>query len=266
MESKNPIFNRRGSVGQQVWSAPSQSSPSVQQLNDMYDAPAYAPPTAARPMTIDDVVMRSFMTLGTLVLAAALAWYFNVSYTIGIVAMLVGFVLALVVSFKQSTNPALILGYALCYGVAIGVISHFMNDAFENGIVLQAVLGTMVAFGGTLAVYALKILRPTPKITKFVIAAAFAALGLMLLNWIASLFVTGGLGLRTDSPTGWIFSVLMILLGCFFLLLDFDQIDQGARAGIPEKYSWLMAFGLTLSLVWIYLEILRFVSYFSGND
>src|SRR4051794_33586102 len=226
MESKNPIFNRRGTVGRQVWSAP---SPSVQQLNQMYDAPAYAPPAATRPMTVDDVVVRSFMTLGTLVLAASLAWYFNVSYTIGVIAMLIGFVLALVVSFKQSANPALILGYALCYGVAIGVISHAMDTVY-NGIVLQAVLGTLVAFAGTLSVYALKILRPTPKITKFVIAAAFAAVGLMLLNWIASIFVTGGLGLRTDSPTGWIFSVLMILLGCFFLLLDFDQIEQGARA------------------------------------
>lgn len=97
-------------------------------------------------------------------------------------------------------EPALILGYAVCYGVAIGIISHIADDYIAKGIVLQAVVGTMVAFGGTLAVYALKIFRPTPKFTKFVIAAGFAAVGLMLLNWIASIFVGGGLGLRTDSP------------------------------------------------------------------
>jgi uncharacterized YccA/Bax inhibitor family protein len=128
------------------------------------------------------------------------------------------------------------------------------------------VFGTMTAFGGMLAVYALKIFRPTPKFTKFVIAAGFAALGLIVLNMVFGLFVPGGLGLRTDSPLGWVFSIAMILLGCFFLLLDFDAVEQGIRAGVPEKYSWLMAFGLTMSLVWLYLEILRFLAFFFNND
>jgi uncharacterized YccA/Bax inhibitor family protein len=123
----------------------------------------------------------------------------------------------------------------------------------------------MLAFVGTLVVYSLRIIRVTPKFTKFVVAAGFGALGLILVNWIVGIFVTGGLGLRTDSPLGWIFSVGMILLGCFFLLLDFDQIETGVRAGVPERYSWLMAFGLTVTLVWIYLEILRFISYFADN-
>ncbi|GII29831.1 Bax inhibitor-1/YccA family protein [Planotetraspora mira] len=261
MESRNPIFSRRGSTGQQQWTS---ATPSVQQLDAMYGAPSYAPPTS-RPMTIDDVVVRGFMTLGALVVAAAVSWYMDFGPGIAIPAMLVGLVLGLIVSFKQSTNPALILGYALCYGIAIGYISHAYELRF-NGIVLQAVLGTMVAFGGTLAVYALKIFRPTPKVTKFVIAAGFAFVGLALLNLVAGFFVDGGLGLRTDSPLGWLFSVVAILLGCFFLLLDFDQIESGVRAGVPERYSWLMAFGLTLSLVWLYLEILRFISYFTNND
>ncbi|WP_055480551.1 Bax inhibitor-1/YccA family protein [Sphaerimonospora mesophila] len=263
MQSRNPIFTRRGAGGQQTWSTP---TPSVDQLNAMYGAPSYAPPAAGRAMTIDDVVMRGFMTLGTLIVSAALAWYFDLPPALAVPAALVGLVIGLIVSFKQSTNPALILGYAVCYGVAIGIISHIADDYIAKGIVLQAVVGTMVAFGGTLAVYALKIFRPTPKFTKFVIAAGFAAVGLMLLNWIASIFVGGGLGLRTDSPLGWIFSVAMILLGCFFLLLDFSEVEQGVRAGVPERYSWLMAFGLTLSLVWLYLEILRFISYFSSSD
>lgn len=262
MQSRNPIFTRRGAGGQQPWSTP---TPTVEQLNAMYGAPSYAPPTAGRAMTIDDVVVRGFMTLGTLVVSAALAWYFNAPMALALPAVLVGMVLALIVSFKRSTNPALILGYAVCYGVAIGIISHVFESVY-NGIVLQAVLGTMVAFGGTLAVYALKIFRPTPKFTKFVIAAGFAAIGLMILNMIAGIFVSGGLGLRTDSPLGWIFSLAMILLGCFFLLLDFSEVEQGVQAGVPERYSWLMAFGLTLSLVWLYLEILRFISYLSSSE
>ncbi|MFC4534269.1 Bax inhibitor-1/YccA family membrane protein [Sphaerisporangium dianthi] len=262
MQSRNPVLSRLGKNNRQSWAGPTASP---QYLQDMYNAPAYAPPTAARPMTVDDVVVRGFITLGTLVASAAVAWYFDFPPAVIAPAVIVGLVLGLIVSFKQSTNPALILGYSVSYGIAIGVISNAFNYLYE-GIVFQAVLGTMVAFGGVLAVYALKIFRPTPKFTKFVVAAGFAAVGLMLVNWIASIFTQGGLGLRTDSPIGWIFSVAMILLGCFFLLLDFAAVEEGVRAGVPEKYSWLMAFGLTVSLVWLYLEILRFISYFFNND
>ncbi|WP_214415912.1 Bax inhibitor-1/YccA family protein [Sphaerisporangium fuscum] len=262
MQSKNPVLSRLGQNNRQSWGGPTASP---QYLQDMYNAPAYAPPTAARPMTIDDVVVRGFITLGTLVLSAAAAWYFHFPPQLAGPAAIVGLILGLIVSFRQSTNPALILGYSVAYGIAIGIVSAAYNYIYD-GIVFQALLGTMVAFAGVLAVYALKIFRPTPKFAKFVVAAGFAAVALMLVNWIASIFTQGGIGLRTDSPTGWIFSVAMILLGCFFLLLDFDAIEQGVRAGVPEKYSWLMAFSLTLSLVWLYLEILRFVSYFFNND
>ncbi len=265
MESRNPIFSRRGGVGQQAWSGP---APSAQQLNEMYNAPAYAPPSQPpgyRTMTMDDVVMKGFFTLGTVIVAAGIAWYSGWGIGIGIGAALIAMVLGLVVSFRQSANPALILGYAVFEGIFLGIISNFFEARF-NGIVLQAVIGTMMAFLGTLSVYALKIFRPTPKFTKFVIGAAFAALGLILINFIASFFIDGGLGLRSGGPLAIAFSVGMILLGCFFLLLDFDQIDEGVRSGVPEKYSWLMAFGLTLSLVWIYLEVLRLLSYFSGDD
>ncbi|MFC6082378.1 Bax inhibitor-1/YccA family protein [Sphaerisporangium aureirubrum] len=262
MQSRNPVLGRLGQNNRQYGAGP-MASP--QHLREMYDAPSYAPPTQARPMTIDDVVVRGFITLGTLVLSAALAWYFNFGMGIAIAGVIVGLVLGLIVSFRQSTNPVLILGYSVAYGVAIGVISHVYNTLYD-GIVIAAAFGTMVAFGGMLAVYALKIFRPTPKFTKFVVGAAFAALGLMALNFIFGFFVQGGLGLRTDSPLGWVFSIAMILLGCFFLLLDFDAVEQGVRAGVPEKYSWLMAFGLTVSLVWIYLEVLRFLSFFFNND
>lgn len=263
MESKNPVFSR--SRGGQVggWAA---QAPSPQHLQNMYDAPSYAPPAPAyRAMTIDDVVVRGFLTLGTLVLGAAAAWYFDVPVRIAIFSALIALVLGLVAAFKQSTNPALILGYALFEGVFLGSISH-LYESLYNGIVLQAVLGTAFAFGGVLTVYALRVVRVTPKLTKFVIAAAISALGLMLVNWIVGFFVAGGLGLRTDSPLGWIFSVAMILIGCFFLLLDFDAVEQGVRQGAPEKFAWQCAFGLTLSLVWIYLEVLRFISYFTSND
>ncbi|MFF0306797.1 Bax inhibitor-1/YccA family protein [Streptosporangium sp. NPDC004379] len=260
MESRNPVF-RQANAQQRGWSAP---TPTPDQLQGMYDRPSYAPP-AQRAMTIDDVVVRGFITLGTLVVSAAAAWALNLGTAAMLIGMIVGLVLALIVSFKQSTNPVLILGYAVGYGVAVGVASHLYNDLY-NGIVLQAVLGTALAFGGTLAVYALRIVRVTPKFTKFVVAAGLALMGLMLVNWIAGYFIAGGLGLRTgDGLMSYAFSVAAILIGCFFLLLDFNSVEEGVRAGVPERYSWLMAFGLTVTLVWLYLEILRLISYFSRD-
>ncbi|MEO3872523.1 Bax inhibitor-1/YccA family protein [Nonomuraea sp. B12E4] len=263
MESKNPVFSRsRQQTG--GWAGP---SPSPAQLQNMYDSPSYAPPTrpAYRTMTLDDVVVRGFLTLGTLVVAAAASWVLNVPPMVAIGAAVVALILGLIASFTQSTNPALILGYALFQGVFMGKISSVF-DGLISGIVLQAVLGTAFAFGAVLAVYTLRIIRVTPKLVKFGIAAAIAVVGLLLVNMLVGLFNDGGLGLRTDSPIGWVFSIVMILVGCFFLLLDFDSIEQGVRQGAPEKFAWQCAFGLTLSLVWIYLEVLRFIHYFSSSD
>ncbi|MFC3985792.1 Bax inhibitor-1/YccA family protein [Streptosporangium jomthongense] len=259
MESKNPVFSRQAPGSQQAW-----GTPTPEQLRGMYDAPSYAPP-AQRRMTIDDVVVRGFITLGTLVVSAALAWALNLGRPALIIGVLAGLVLALIVSFRQSTNPVLILGYAVSYGVAIGVISHAYNDLY-NGVVFQAVVGTALAFGAMLAVYTLRIVRVTPKFTKFVVAAGLSLMGLMLVNWLATFFIEDGVGIRSGGPLSYVFSIAAILVGCFFLLLDFDSVEQGIRAGAPAKYSWLMAFGLTVTLVWIYLEILRFVSYFTSND
>ncbi|MEU8362013.1 Bax inhibitor-1/YccA family protein [Nonomuraea sp. NPDC048882] len=264
MESKNPVFSRSRQQAATGWGGP---SPSPEQLQNMYDSPSYAPPArpAFRTMTLDDVVVRGFMTLGTLVVAAAAAWILNVPPMIAIGAAVVALILGLIVSFTGSTNPALILGYAVFEGVFLGKISAVF-EGMISGIVMQAVLGTAFAFGAVLTVYSLRIVRVTPKLVKFTVAAAIAALGLILVNLLVGFFVEGGLGLRTDSPIGWIFSVVMILIGCFFLLLDFDSIEQGVKQGAPEKFAWQCAFGLTLSLVWIYLEVLRFISYFSSSD
>lgn len=262
MQSRNPVFSKsRQSAG---WGA---QSPTPDHLQNMYDAPSYAPPTqpAFRAMTLDDVVVRSFMTLGTLVVAAAAAWYLDVSPGVAIGAAIVALILGLIVSFTQSSNPALILGYAAFEGVFLGTISSLFEGQI-SGIVIQAVLGTAMAFGGVLAVYTLRIIRVTPKMVRYVIAAAIAALGLILVNLVAGFFVPGGLGLRDGGTLAIVFSAAMILLGCFFLLLDFDSIEQGVKQGAPAKFAWQCAFGLTLSLVWIYLEVLRLLSYFTSSD
>jgi uncharacterized YccA/Bax inhibitor family protein len=266
MHSRNPAF-RGGAFGQQ---AQGYGTPSPQQLQDMYNAPSYAPPAPVRPMTLDDVVVRGFLCLATLVLTAALAWVLvpvELSAPVLIVALIAELGIWAFITFGRKANAPLVLTFAAVYGVVVGIVSHAYNDAY-NGIVFQAVLGTALAFGAMLAVHALKIIRVTPKFTRFVVAAGFALVGLMLVNLLVQVFgPDSGIGIRDPgNPLAYIFSVAAILIGCFFLLLDFAAIEDGVRNGAPEKFAWYTAFGLTLSLVWIYLEMLRLLSYFAGRD
>src|SRR5215207_3309376 len=132
----------------------------------MYNRPAYAP---ARYMTLDDVVMKTAATLGVVVATGAVAWIFDLG-GLAIVGALVGFVLALVISFKQSTNPALILSYAAAEGLFLGAISRLFEDAFP-GIAIQAIVGTAGVFVGMLVVYKTGAIRVTPRFTRWLLGA-----------------------------------------------------------------------------------------------
>lgn len=254
MQSRNPVFDRNGAFGRQA--------PGARYLENLYNAPAY------QAMTLDDVVVRSFLTLGTLVLAGALAWVLvpdRLANTVALAAVVAGVILWAVVTFGRKVNAPLVLGFAAAYGVAVGVVSHAYNDLY-NGVVLQAVIGTALAFGAMLTVYTLRIVRVTPKFTRFVIAAGLAVFGLMIFNLLVSIFHVGGIGIRGNGALGFVFSIAAIILGCLYLLLDFGAIEDGVRSGAPRQASWLAAFGLTLSLVWIYLELLRFLSRFYSRN
>lgn len=257
MESRNPVLSRRDAF--------SRTPPSAEQLETMYRAPAYAPEQpAVRRMTLDDVVVRSVVTLGTLVAVAAVAWWLDLGIGFAFVGLVVGFVLAMVIAFKRVTSPALVLTFAGAEGLLLGVVSHYFENAYA-GIVVQAVLGTVLAFTTMLGVYATRIIRVTPRFTKIVVGMGGALVLLMLVNLVSYLFLPEGIGIRTDSTLGILFSVVAIGVGCLFLALDFDMIERGIQEGAPEREAWLAAFGLTVTLVWIYLEILRLLSYLRGD-
>lgn len=229
-------------------------------------APGYqtpgAPPTT-RPMTVDDVVTKTAITLAVLVAAGALTWVSG-AYWLALPAMIVGLVLALIVIFKKTVSPPLILAYAAAQGVFLGAISAWFNAVWP-GIVVQAVIGTVGVFGGMLVVYKTGAVKVTPRFTKWMMGALIGAVGLMVVNLVASFFVDGGLGLRDGGPLAIIFSLVVIGVAAFSFLLDFDAADQAIRAGAPEKTAWYIAFGLTITLVWLYLEILRLLSYLQSE-
>ncbi|MGW0366570.1 Bax inhibitor-1/YccA family protein [Streptomyces sp. NPDC002990] len=285
MRSSNPVFSRRGFSrdnggyagfdAQQHQQAGTAANPyatnpyAIDPTTGMPQAPA-----AAQAMTIDDVVSRTAMTLGALIVTATLSWVLlpvdpaNIgkSYGIAIGAALVAFVLAMVQSFKRKPSPALILSYAAIEGVFLGVISSATSTYISPGVVIQAVMGTMCVFAAVLFAYKMRWIRVNRRFTGFVMAAAMGFILLMVANSLFALFGGGdGLGFRSGG-LGILFGVIGVILGACFLALDFKQVEDGVAYGAPREESWLAAFGLTLTLVWIYLEMLRLFSILSGDD
>jgi uncharacterized YccA/Bax inhibitor family protein len=226
-------------------------------------------PTTSRPMTVDDVVTKTAITLVVLIATGA-ATYFSGLWGLALPAALIGFVLALVVIFKKVVSPPLILAYAAVEGVFLGGISGAIGTTVarytgSNTLVLEAIAGTVLVFAGMLVVYKTGAVKVTPRFTKWITGALIGVVGLMLVNLIASFFLPGGLGLRSGGPLAIVFSLVVIGIAAFSLLLDFDAADEAIRAGAPEKTAWYIAFGLTVTLVWLYLEILRLLSYFQSD-
>ncbi|MEU8793683.1 Bax inhibitor-1/YccA family protein [Streptomyces sp. NPDC048643] len=225
-------------------------------------------------MTIDDVVMRTALTLGMVVLGAVLAWTalpvdeenLGPSYAIAFGAALVATVVALIQAFRSNPSPALILSYAALEGVFLGVISNTVSTYIEPGVVVQTVIGTMAVFAGVLIAYRLRWIRVTGRFYNFVVSATLGFVILAITNLLFAAFGGGdGLGFRS----GWLgvlFGLAGLLLGAAFLAIDFKQAEEGVAAGAPREQSWLSAFGLTLSLVWIYLEILQLLTLLGGDD
>ncbi|WP_406287131.1 Bax inhibitor-1/YccA family protein [Streptomyces sp. NBC_00209] len=290
MRSSNPVFSRRGfsrdngyagfNAAPQAGAPAAGANPYAQgTAPNPYATNPYAPTGAPAPartgaMTIDDVVTRTAMTLGTVVLGAVLAWALlpvdeanlNKSYGIAIGAALIAFVLSMVQSFKRKPVPALILAYAAFEGVFLGVISSAVSTYIGPGVVMQAVMGTMCVFAGVLFAYKMRWIRVTRRFYGFVMAAAMGFLLLMVVNLLFAAFGGGdGLGFRSGG-LGILFGVIGIILGACFLALDFKQVEDGIAYGAPREESWLAAFGLTMTLVWIYLEMLRLLSILSGDD
>ena len=271
MPSSNPAFSRFGGAGngqQNPWGAQPQQYGAPGQYGaptqyDPYAAPSPYAATTTQYLTMDDVVTKTGISFLVTVLAAAATWALpgDAAWGLALPAALVAFVLGLVISFKTIANPVATLSYGALYGVALGAISEAFNTIYP-GIVMQALIGTFGVFAGMLVVYKTGAIRVTPKLTRWVVGAAIGVLVLMLVNLVAGFITPGGLGLRDGGPLAIVFSLVVIGVAAFFLLLDFDMADEAIRRGAPAKFAWYIAFGLLVTVVWLYLEILRLLSYF----
>jgi uncharacterized YccA/Bax inhibitor family protein len=259
MESRNPVFNNSKAFSQKGY-APVNDAPtaSAGELQEMYSAPSATGVDTGR-MTIDDVVVKTGIMFAVLLPLAVLN-YIVASPLLTFGGVIVGLVLGLVVSFKQSTNAALILSYAGAEGLFIGGISRFYEDTW-HGVVAQAVIGTLAVFGVALYAYKSGRVRATPKFRKTVFIAMGGYLVFCLINLVVLIAGAGDpvWGLRA-GPFGFLIGLFAVGLAAAMLILDFDFAEQGVRNGLPERYSWLAAFALVVTLVWLYIEMLRLIA------
>ena len=248
MESSNPVLKR----GYQVATTPGE-------LDNLYNSPAASSSRTGR-MTIDDVVARTGLLFAVLVTTGAVAWTGNLD---GLMfpAVIGAFIFAMVLSFSKRVKPWAAIAYAALEGIALGGISH-VYEAKYPGIVSQALIGTIGAFVGVLFAYKSKRLRVTEKFNRMM---AIGLIGYMVIGFasmIGSMFgLNQGFGFyKPGSSLALLLCVAGVGLATFFLVVDFDQIEKMVAAGAPHEEAWRAGFGLMVTVVWLYMELLRLLS------
>jgi uncharacterized YccA/Bax inhibitor family protein len=262
--AQNPVINKFGQASGA--NRPGPPTPSAGDLQSMYNKPAYAGPTGSgRYMTLDDVVQRTGAMLAVLLLAGAVSWTMTpdrLATPVLIISLMGGLGLGLFMAFTMKVNVGTALLYSAFEGVLLGAISRMFNQAYP-GIVIQAITGTVMVAGGMLFVYKIGAIRVTPKFTRIIVGATIGVFGLMVVNLVAYLFHPGGLGLRDGGTLAIVFSLVCIVIASMNLVVDFDMIEKGIRNGADEKFAWYASFALMVTLIWLYIEILRLLSYFA---
>jgi len=273
----DPVFGdpRRRPNGQRAVVAQPGVDPVT--LEQMYAAPSATARDTGR-LTYDDVIVRTGGLLAVLAVVAAGTWYGTEHGILPagtwLIGMVVGLVLGLVNAFKRQPSPVLITLYTVAQGVFLGGISLAFTALPVNGtetgtaqpIVLQAVLATFATFGAALWLFSSGRVRVTAKFTRWLIIAMVGYLAFQLVNVVLSFFVAGGdFGPLRSGGWGLVIGLFAVGLAAANLIVDFDAIKRGVQAGAPRRYAWTAAFGLVVTLVWLYLEMLRIFAILSGR-
>lgn len=209
-------------------------------------------------MTLEGTVVKTALLLSLLTVAAAFGWQAGVA-GLGLVLplILVSFVLALVVTFKPRLAKPIAIPYSLIKGFAVGGISRWYNDAYGDGIVVTALGLTLGITAALLAAYTSGLIKPSENF-KLGVAAACGGIALFYLATI----VAGMFGftmplVNSNSTFGIVFTAVVVCIAAASLVCDFDFIEEGVKRGAPGYMEWYGAFGLMVTIVWLYLEILR---------
>lgn len=270
-QGQGPAYGTPPQQGAQ-WGTYGAQTADAASLDAMYNAPS-ATTADTKRLTYDDVIMKTGGLLALLVVVGAASWYLTPQmpflYMFGAIA---GLVLGLVNAFRRNPSPALIVAYTVAQGLFLGGISlAFGSMTVGNGgsvtdIVFQAVLATVATFAAALFLFKSGKVRVTPKFTRWLLIAMVGYLAFSLVNVVLVLFgVLDGWGMRGG---GWGIAIGLIAVGlaAASLIVDFDSIKRGVEAGVPAKFAWSAAFGLMVTLIWLYLEFLRLFAILQSSD
>lgn len=277
--ASNPAFNRleqdarSGYAGFRDSGAPTayppQSYPQPgapighDRLQEMYDAPSATAVQAGR-VTMDDVIMKTLGLFALVLTTAAVGWYAaSVNPQLGMMLWLGGMIgtliLGFVIAFKKTLSVPLIVGYALLEGLFVGAVSQVFNVLYP-GIVGQAVLATLATFAGMFAAYKSGLIKVTDKFRRIVTMMIFGYVIFAIVNVIFAMVTSTPFGFGGSGALGIGISLFAVGLAAVSLALNFDSIDYAIETGAPQKYSWLLAHGMIVTLVWLYIEFLRLLA------
>lgn len=279
MQTRNPVLGRlenpgSGSSGfayDEGQSAYSQAGTGVQTAESTGQSGTSA--VSTRPVTLGDVINKTAVLLFVLVACAVVGWQVTPSMPWLVwVAMFVGLGLGFANALMRKVKPLLVLIYAAVEGVFLGGISYWYDNWVQTvnpeytGLVSQAIIGTLVAFGVMLALYSGRIIKVNGTFAKVMTIAIVSYAVIALISFISALFgVGGGWGFYGVGTLGILLCAAGVLLAAFSLNLDFAAIEHGIQMGLPEREAWRMSFGLLVTLIWLYLEILRMLAILAGS-
>lgn len=287
--TSNKVFTQRTPAGYptmpgyEVGGSAPQATPADQAFNSPYGQglPSNTPMPesystnvpASRPMTLDDVLIKSLISFGVLLLGGAVSWMLveanpTAGYGLMVGGTIVAFVLALINSFKRRVSPVLVLAYALSEGLALGAISRLFSYV-ADGAVPKAIAATVVTLLVMLVAFKTRVVRNSPTLMRVVLIGMTSILVFYLLNFVVSLFFPAANFYSVTLfgfPLWVVVSLAAIVLAALSLVTDFDFIVQAVENRAPVETSWTAAFGLMVTLVWLYLEFLRLFALLSSND
>ena len=281
MESRNPVIARmeqdaKRNGGYAGFGATATTTAQAPAGYDVAPPPAVATQPMGTPMTVTDVVVKTAAMFVPLLATAWLAWTMQVGFGIVLIAMIAATVLAIWQVMAKQVQPVAVLAYAALEGIVIGGFSFWLQEYVNQSnaasgqeptnIVIQAVIGTFAAFVAMLFLYGTRIIKVTGRFKKMMMGAMLAYLGIAVISLISSFFGVGdGWGFFGVGGLGLLLCIAGVALASFSLVLDFDAIEQAVAVGVPERESWRAALGLVVTLVWLYLEILRFLAILNSD-
>ena len=282
--ASNPAFNRiekdakdgyagfggpgAGAVQQSAAGSAAAAGMSAQQLQDLYNQPA-AGPVDTRRVTMDDVIMKTLGLFAIVLVFGAIGWVVAANSQTGGFALWMGgmigtLVLGLVIAFRKTLSVPLILLYAVVEGLFLGAVSQFFSLYFDDpntpafqGIVAQAVMATLATFTGMFLAYKFGLIKVTARFRRVMTMMIIGYALFAIVNFIFAMVTNAQFGIGGSGGLGIAISLFAVGLASFTLALDFDAIEQAIASGAPQKYSWLLAHGLIVTLVWLYIEFLR---------